>query len=215
MELFKKRRALSVYSDADVKKRIAKLGLTQSRKAFLRGTELAITDLENQKSSYETALVSKDPDFVASIFHLEGIPPFTFAGAFAPEFCFGGNLLLPPEDQPWSSVCAFCGVVNGKPILSFQGMNIVHGHDLGTFFSSQEAISKTRVGGIALHIAIEYCENAFYRPSWVETLLPEVRQDLLHRFQTGTPGDRNERKKNIATSYDLIKIEAADRPIFV
>jgi hypothetical protein len=71
-----------------------------------------------------------------------------------------------------------------------------------------DSISPNRVGGLALHIAIEYAENTFFKKSWANSLLPPIKNELLERFANGTPGEPNSRKKSILCQFDPVRISA-------
>ncbi|MEN8837998.1 MAG: hypothetical protein ABF266_07520, partial [Celeribacter marinus] len=140
--------------------------------------------------------------------------PFTFASAFAPEFDFNGKLILPLPTEAWGSVSVYVGHLKGIPVASFQCLDTVSHHDIGTFFSSQANLNFGSVGGMLLQMAIEYSENSFFRISWVNSLIPEIRDEILTRFGAGTPGEPNSNKANISSQFDIVRIAARKLEFF-
>tara|TARA_R110001583_G_scaffold112684_1_gene262409 strand:+ start:19679 stop:20728 length:1050 start_codon:yes stop_codon:yes gene_type:complete len=215
MELFKKERIIRIYEIQRVKELGIELGLAESVMAFLHGTRLAVIDLKRQKEAYEVLMAGKNTaPFYASIFQLKEDLPFTFASAFAPEFDFSGGLILPPPTMAWGSATVYVGRVKNKPVASFQSLDIVEHHNIASFFSSQAILPLEKIGGLLLQFAVEYSENSFFKISWVDDILPEIRQDLLERFRLGTPGEPNQNKARISNQYDIVRVAANDVKIF-
>ncbi|WP_439103612.1 hypothetical protein [Celeribacter marinus] len=211
MELFKKERTIQIFNEPRVRKLIEELGAQRQRNGFISGTRLAIADLNRQKNAYE-AYFSGDRSvpFYASYFEMDRDLPFSFASGFAPEYDFVGNFLLPPPDQPWGSGTVYVGRVKGRPIASFQLLDTTKHHNVAQFFHSQHSLDMRRVGGLFFQFAIEYSENAFFKMSWIDNMLPELKADFLTRFRNGTPGVPNRNKASISSQADIVRVAAKE-----
>ena len=213
-ETYKKERAERVYSNHELLSALKQQdprALLQAEK-YLEGTRLALRDLERQKKSFENILHEKDmKQLYATVFVLGGKLPLAYSSSFAPEFAFDGKLLLPEQYGDWNSVSVFCGAIKLQTVLAFVGIQDIDGHDLSKFFRTLETLDFQRIGALALHTAIEHAENTFFRPSWIEQLLPEIKDELLFRFGDGVPGEPNSRKKNLAKQFDIVRAPAIRR----
>lgn len=190
MEIHKKEKAVALFRNPCVEKIIRDNGNEESARAFLSGSHLGLRDLRREIGLYEQALSSDDfSDFVYEVLELSSIPPFCFCGPFSPEFSFGGELLLPAMDAEWSSVTVFCGVIADCPLFIVSGFRS-DTQDVERFVHGVSEIPPGNWTRTAFNIAVEYCENSFFKRSWVDSLTDAERASILRKFRVGVPGDK-------------------------
>lgn len=214
-ELFAKEHNVRVFTDPVLVAEAKIKGTSEYFENFLKGTLLGLTDLKRMKSEYETALRTHDlSSFKATCFILESTLPFCMATTFAPEFDFNGNSILPGDEDRWDAIGAFSGRFGDKNIVSIGGFTENRQHDISSFISTFSEVSMLDVGDIALNIALEFSDNAFYRKSWIDDLTSMDRQRFLKKFEEGVPGIISEDTRQIHKSMGYVNIAAVDLMVF-
>jgi hypothetical protein len=206
-ELFKKERVIWAYSDQDFRRAVADLGYIKYIDGHLEGCKLAQTDLLRSKVSHLNFLHKNVGRFRSALFRMDSGLPFAFSTAFAPEYDLLGNDLLPPENREWGSLSCFSGHIKGNTVLVFSGFDDVKHHPISTFIDSLSNLEANRAGGYALHTALEFSENCYFKPSWVSKLIPEVKAELIRRYKSGTPGAKSKTKKDLAHQFDVVRVK--------
>ena len=137
--------------------------------------------------------------------------PFCFASPLSPEFDFKGNPLLPEPTEEWDTAAAFAGTIADQCLFVLCGFHREGKQSIRGFVESMSEIPLDFAGSAALHIALEYAENTFYRKSWVDSLDRETVKKMISQFRSGTPGHPNLTKERILSLEDLVQI-ASDEP---
>jgi len=206
MELFKKEHNVRIFTDPILVAASKKRGTYDKFEAFLEGTNLGIADLRRNKRRFEKALHYRDyNDFSAVYVPMLEPLPFCFATTFAPEFTLDGRAILPELDEAWDTAFAFAGRLAGEDFLLICGFDS-EAHDVRSFVGSAGYIPEDYGGSAALYLAVEYSENTFFRPSWVDGLTPEVKDGLLSQFISGIPGDADTRKASLLSWPNIVNI---------
>ena len=205
-ELFKKEQVISAYSDQNLRRAAAENGLTGLIDAHLLGCKLARRDLLRNRASHLNYMHNGVGKFTSVVFRTDAELPFAFSTAFSPEYDVFGNEMLPPEKEQWGSVSCISGNIKGGSVLLFAGFDDVERHPVSKFLFSLSSLPPKRIGGFALHTGIEFAENFFFRPSWINSLLPELRAEIVRRFRSGVPGRKSKIKKELVQQFDIVRI---------
>jgi hypothetical protein len=205
-ELYKKELLISAFSNLELRRAAEMNGSLYFIDAHLEGCRRARSDLLRSKATHLAFLNKGQGNFKSVLFVIDGALPFAFSTAFAPEYDLHGEDILPPEQKEWGSVSCVSGQLKGSSVLMFCGFDDVKHHLVSQFLASLSILSTMRVGGFAFHIGIEFAENLFFKPSWVNSLLPEIKDQLVKRFQIDVPGQQSQTKKEIAHQFDIVHL---------
>lgn len=178
--------------------------------SFIAGLNRGIEDLSRHKETWWKAANGEIKyRFFHTTFELTSPLPFASSSVYAPEYDFFGNLIIPKTDQRWNTAAAYSGRIKGKDIFGISAIDYIEEHPIESYFSSIKAIDLKKIGSIAFHTCINQSENTFFRPSWVSSMLPEVRKMVLDQFSAEMPGSTTGAKPNISMAYDIIRIPAS------
>lgn len=151
------------------------------------GIKRGMRDLERWKKRYDEAFISGN----YNLFSYYGVRfssdlPLVACGALHPDFDINGNRLqiITRGESEFDHLCLNLTVVNGKSVAVF-GWTGEHGGAAETFVRSFRALPKSEMANVAFHIASEYFENTYFRPSWWDAQTDSAREHLIRRFRTG------------------------------
>lgn len=164
--------------------------------AYREGINRGIKDLDGWKDKYNAAFLSGKYNpfsFYGVVF--SSPLPIVACGAFHPEYDFSGNHLqiITRGKSEFEHLSFNLTVVGGKSVAVL-GWTGAHQGPAECFVESFRSLPKYVMANAAFHIACEYLENTYFRPSWWEAQTNSVREHLVRRFQSGTSLEDSERR---------------------
>jgi hypothetical protein len=160
------------------------------------GIKRGIRDLNVWKSKYDAACLSGNYD----AFSFYGVKfssalPIVSCGAFLPEFDFAGNSLqiITQGEMGFEHVCLNLTLVGEKSVAVFSWTGEPNGPS-ECFLESFKTLPQSTMANAVFHVACEYLENTYLRPSWWNAQTPAAKEYLVRRFRSGTGLGGIERK---------------------
>jgi hypothetical protein len=155
------------------------------REGFRRG----LADFEGWKKSYDTALLSGNYDNFSffGVTFSEALP-IVACGAFHPGFDFTGRSLqiITRGNHTFDHISFNLTIVNGKSVAVFGWTGSSQG-PAEQFIESFRALPRNTMANAVFHIACEYLENTYLRPSWWDVRADSAKEYLIKRFRSGLP----------------------------
>jgi SEC-C motif len=167
------------------------------------GMKRGLHDLAAWKRSYDEAYRDKSFTrfpFVAVVF-AQPLPVVT-CGAFYPEFDFGGNPLqiITRGTEPFEHVSFNLTSVNGKSIAVLGSTGSPSG-PAEQFVNSYRAVPWDSRANASFHLACEYLENSYFRPSWWNAQPDKAMAHLVQRFRSGIGTAGTERNADCLSEF--------------
>ena len=155
---------------------------------FMLGCALSKAELEALKKRLETMIYeNKFDDLIICIFEFESPTPFAYAGSFSPYHDLKGNPILPGFRDEWGVVFAFCGRVGGENIFALTSLTEQSEAQVKSFFGDIES-EAPNPRKLALNLGLEYIENLYFSPEWIESLSEPLKQQMREKMRAGLPG---------------------------
>ncbi|KQP17042.1 hypothetical protein ASF45_27885 [Pseudorhodoferax sp. Leaf265] len=157
------------------------------------GMRKGLDDVMANKALYDQTYRSQD----FQKFNVCGVTfdvelPFVAAGAFMPQFDFGGKqiqVLTDPEIT--SQIAVNVTRLDGKSCVVLGWFGDA-GCPAARLVDSFETLADDEKGDAVLALALEYLENVYFRPSWWEALPADISERLHKRIAHGMPGRPHE-----------------------
>ncbi|WP_170475167.1 hypothetical protein [Ruegeria arenilitoris] len=154
-----------------------------SYEQLIDNAKAAGRELAKAKSIVDKALSDNDFSKIRHVvaFHKEPLP-FTFTGAFNPEYTMQEEPILPSADEEWGSIFAFCGNIGDSFVTLLSTVTTIGQGECSKFLDSISGeYSKDR--NFWLNLGIEYVENSFFRPSWVAEQSEIKKLLMIEKFR--------------------------------
>ena len=153
---------------------------------------LAANELKHEIETLFHAIHNADySKLTHRIFELESNFPIAFTGSFSPEHDIKYNEILPTKNENWALLSAFCGRLGEKSYLVLSGGEGLNDKQLDVFFKSLDDVDFVPET-LALNLALEYIENTFFKPSWLENLSAETKKQIKEKSSSLTDTIRSE-----------------------
>ena len=170
------------------------------------GMKRALRDLDEWKKAYDDAYRSGDYGKFSFYAVLFSDPlPLVACGAFHPEFDFGGNPLqiITRGENGFEHICFNLTVVGGKSVAVFGRTGNIGG-PAEQFINSFRGLPKNVMANATFHLACEYLENTYFRPSWWNGQTQEARDHLISRFRSGVGTPGTERRADCLSNLQFL-----------
>ena len=166
------------------------------------GLRRGLGDFEGWKRNYDTSLLTGNYDNFSffGVTFSEALP-IVACGAFHPQFDFTGRSLqiITRGNHEFDHLSFNVTVVNSKSVAVFGWTGSPQG-PAEQFIDSFRALPKKTMANAIFHIACEYLENIYLRPSWWDLRADTAKEHLIKRFSSGLPGQ--ERKRDCLSRLD-------------
>jgi hypothetical protein len=177
---------------------------------MMAGTVMAKQEL-NELYEKVVRMVHSDnyKHLVYVCFEFEDILPFCYSGTFTPEHCLDGTHILPEYLEPWNVLSCFCGNIGDKNLL-FLGS--VLGQDDEKLLNYLNSIKNLKISpsDFSLNFGLEYAENIFFRPSWIDGKNFVLQQSMLQKMHAGLPEKPEHRCEDLLEYQDLVLVKATN-----
>lgn len=149
-------------------------------------TTRGMADARRWKDAYDAAFLARDcGGFKFYCMSFEGPLPFVVAGAFMPEYDFGGKQLQHlGTPTPAEHVAINVTLLGGRTVATFCWSDGPLKAAAG-LIESLAGIPDARKADAVLLLAIEHSENIYFRPSWWDNLSAESRALLDAKIAGG------------------------------
>lgn len=171
----------------------------------------AIERLSYWKDVYARMYMSSDFSlFQFCAIEFESILPFVAAATFLPEYDFSGNRLQPPLNPRSEHLCINVTVLNGKSVAVFGWIREGDGAS-GQFVASFSSLPDDQKADALLLLLFEYSENVYMRPSWWNSLAPEVMKTLTSKILSGVGVNRRSSSGLLETALGAVVANVAGK----
>ncbi|GAA6191628.1 hypothetical protein NBRC116597_15470 [Phaeobacter sp. NW0010-22] len=154
---------------------------------YIQNAVVAKAELEGAKSQLEEMLHTDSfENFISQLFLFEDNLPCAYSGSFSPEFDLHGTKILPDSKDDWGIIFAFCGNVGGQNLLLLASTGQQNPEQIERWFKSVEEKEFDTLD-FAINLGLDYLENIFLSPDWVEGLSPMLQKHILRKAGIGLP----------------------------
>lgn len=163
------------------------------------GISLAKRELENYKLRIERMINTNTyADIIYVAKALKEPLPFCVAGSFPPEHTLDGSVIAPNDLQEWGICFAICGSTGSD---HFWIMSALESSKVSHVRPFVESIINHPgdPGDLMLNVSLEYIENIFFRPSWVEAQSDFFKVSMLSKMESGLPSKHRHRAEDLLT----------------
>lgn len=182
-EYFTKMAQIRLWKENEVQRPFTKQLGKSGYEEMIQNAETARLELEKAKSVVDNAIASNDYSNLRYTYVLHQAPlPFAFTGAFNPEYTTDGISVLPPADEEWGSIFAFCGSLGDNSVSLLSTVKGFGKGECGVFLDSVTDAHKSDPN-FWLNLGTEYIENIFFLPSWVEKLTEIEKFSMISKFK--------------------------------
>jgi len=155
---------------------------------MIANAKLAEGELEEIKILFEKALQDEDySSIVSRSWSFDVDLPFAFTGSFPPEHTLLGENIRQPPTGKWGAIVAFCGRIGSADVMTLSYIEGTVDEHILPFFTSIDA-TEPNPREFAFNLGVEFIENIFFRPSWIESLDPKVKFQIIEKGKRGLPG---------------------------
>ncbi|MGR6859007.1 hypothetical protein ACU5EH_00920 [Aliivibrio salmonicida] len=159
--------------------------LKLERDGYIKGMELAVSELTELKDVLESYIQTKNSDNVNFLaIHTDEITEFMCCGAFIPEFTFDGKklqtLFTVKELSSYLSVNIFSA--NSKGVILFQWIG--ENKEIIEFLSGLISSRSKDIPSLLTDAVFEFFENTFISPSWWNTLSTKEKKGIQNRVMS-------------------------------
>ena len=171
---------------------------------YREGLKRGVNDLEGWKREYDAAFLKGSYDEFSFYGLMFSTPlPIVACGSFCPDFDLNRNCLqiITNGHSKFEHLSFNLTVVQGKSLAVFGSTGMPQG-PAKLFVESFRALPKDTMANAVFHIACEYLENIYFRPSWWESQTNSVREHLVGRFRSGMGWGNPERRPDCLSQFD-------------